>query len=812
MAKKTNKDISGPWQGDLPAGRLPGGKNYLLTIAIDAYRHCPPLYNSVADAQALVRVLNERYDFEAANTITLFNEAATEGNMLHTLRDLVRTLTPADNLVLFFSGHGEFDDVLEEGYWIPVDARRGAPEDYLPNSKIRTILNAIKAHHIFLIADSCFSGSLFAQYKQVGVDRLEAFPSRWGLSSGRNEIVEDGQPGRHSPFADSLLFHLRENREALGVGALCQAVMEEVSANSSQTPLGEPLRVEGHRGGQFFFHLRASEQPMVVGAGESGSRQGSILYNIPDRMELGRDTRCEVRIAFDRSALLVTLEEQEQATIKDIRISELMEVDLLDPSDGPDRPFAVRAITSREQFLDPKEYTQWIFYVKALREGTFPLLLKVTVVEVLLGKERKREIVLEETVTVIAALEEEMAAGGYRQTGVQFTLGRSLPGIPAQIEQTQPARRIGRNLPLGLIAALALLLVAVFALPDLLQEPSDHPSALVREKVDSATPAGRLILEYQTLAEAALAEEPVNWTKAEFYYEKALSVAQDNGFVTAELQERLAAVSARPDTSDTEGQIAENVEIKSTDPRQEGGAQADTLSAELRAWQGARRQNTAVAYRDFLEEFPESRYRSLAEREIRRLDQVSVLEPEKEEDALPDQQIKGPATAKVDRLSFTDPRDQRAYDAVRVGDQYWMTSNLAYLPDAGYCYDDQKVYCHTNGVLYPWALAPTVCPPGWRLPTRADWNRLLQTAGPDKPDLQLKGLAPGGNSQLNLTPSGQRNALGNYVGFGDRGSYWGAVMGEEIEGSLWQFDFSRGTVSEERAHPEVGASCRCVKE
>ena len=99
-----------------------------------------------------------------------------------------------------------------------------------------------------------------------------------------------------------------------------------------------------------------------------------------------------------------------------------------------------------------------------------------------------------------------------------------------------------------------------------------------------------------------------------------------------------------------------------------------------------------------------------------------------------------------------------------------------------------------------------------RLPTRADWNRLLQTAGPDKPDLQLKGLAPGGNSQLNLTPSGQRNALGNYVGFGDRGSYWGAVMGEEIEGSLWQFDFSRGTVSEERAHPEVGASCRCVKE
>ncbi|RMG88804.1 MAG: caspase family protein, partial [Bacteroidetes bacterium] len=207
----------GSFRPKAPVGGGPHGKNYLFAIAIDEYAHCPKLYNPVRDALELKAVLSERYDFEPQNIITLFNEAATESNIIHAFRDLARSISPSDNLVLFFSGHGEFDDVFNEGYWIPVDARRGAWEDYIPNSKIRTILNAIRAHHIFLIADSCFSGSLFMTGKDVAANRLDRDPSRWGLTAGRNEIVDDGHPGAHSPFADSLLYHLKNNNKPLGV-------------------------------------------------------------------------------------------------------------------------------------------------------------------------------------------------------------------------------------------------------------------------------------------------------------------------------------------------------------------------------------------------------------------------------------------------------------------------------------------------------------------------------------------------------------------------------------------------------------------
>ena len=48
--------------------------------------------------------------------------------------------------------------------------------------------------------------------------------------------------------------------------------------------------------------------------------------------------------------------------------------------------------------------------VKALREGKFPLTLKVAVIEEVNGKERKRDIVLEKEVFVISNIEEPAAA------------------------------------------------------------------------------------------------------------------------------------------------------------------------------------------------------------------------------------------------------------------------------------------------------------------------------------------------------------------------------------------------------------------
>ncbi len=233
----------------------PIGKNYLFAIAIDKYEHCPKLYNAVKDASDLIEILTTKYSFNKQYILQLFNQNATEENILSTFRELAGAITPDDNLIIYFSGHGEYDEIFKEGYWVPVDAKQGAIQDYVPNSKIKTVLSAIKSHHTFLISDSCFSGSLFMQYRSTGLaERLERDPSRWGLTAGRNEIVADGSPGSNSPFSDSLIYHLRNNEGSIGVGDLCNKVMEDVIANANQTPRGEPLKVEGHRGGQFFFH------------------------------------------------------------------------------------------------------------------------------------------------------------------------------------------------------------------------------------------------------------------------------------------------------------------------------------------------------------------------------------------------------------------------------------------------------------------------------------------------------------------------------------------------------------------------------
>lgn len=231
------------------------GKNYLFVIAIDAYTNCPRLHNCVRDANALMEILYEKYLFDKAHTYTLFNEEATERNIFYTFRELAEKVTSQDNLLIYYSGHGEYDQVIDEGYWVPVDGHLGAQEDYIANGRIKTFLNAIPSHHTFLIVDSCFSGSLFTQFKNATVaNRLEKDPSRWGLTAGRNEIVSDGKAGDNSPFADMLLYQLRNSTGPIGVASICNKVIENVIANADQTPRGEPLKIKGHRGGQFFFH------------------------------------------------------------------------------------------------------------------------------------------------------------------------------------------------------------------------------------------------------------------------------------------------------------------------------------------------------------------------------------------------------------------------------------------------------------------------------------------------------------------------------------------------------------------------------
>ena len=244
------------------------GKNHLLAIGIDAYEHCQVLKNAVKDATDMASVLEKNYGFLPEHITLVTDKEATEFRIFSEFRNLIQRVKPEDNVVIFFSGHGHYDEDFKQGYWIPVDARAGAIGDYIPNSEISTTIRAIPSRHTFMIADACFSGSLFGESRSVFSKqtpslyhkKVAAIPSRWGLASGRNEIVSDGVAGENSPFSENLLYFLKFNTETpFTVSELVQYVKAATANNAEQTPIGSPLRNVGDKGGEYVFYPLGTE-------------------------------------------------------------------------------------------------------------------------------------------------------------------------------------------------------------------------------------------------------------------------------------------------------------------------------------------------------------------------------------------------------------------------------------------------------------------------------------------------------------------------------------------------------------------------
>ena len=210
-------------------------KNYLLAIGIDNYSDWPPLKNAVNDAMSFQEVLRKKYNFREENITLITNEKATKQNIIEAFKKVIEKVGPNDKLIIYFSGHGFYDNVLNEGYWITQDSKKGTEADYLPNSFLIKMFKQINAKHIFLIADACFSGALFIDTQRGNLDNAVQSKSRWGLTSGRLEFVDDGKQGEHSPFAKYILEYLNTNvKSKSSVSDLITYVKEKVTPKVKQ--------------------------------------------------------------------------------------------------------------------------------------------------------------------------------------------------------------------------------------------------------------------------------------------------------------------------------------------------------------------------------------------------------------------------------------------------------------------------------------------------------------------------------------------------------------------------------------------------
>lgn len=260
-----------------PINPISKGKNYLLLIGIDTYEHLEPLQNAVKDIQDFFEVITERYHFRAEEAVILLNEEARRDHIIEAFESLKEHVREDDHVIIYFSGHGDMDKKTRRGYWMPVEAQGERRSQQIRNSTIKDYLDDLEARHVLTIVDSCFSGTLLRkgeswekEYQkdrfddnawQAYHDRVYQKPSRWLLTSGREEVVSDGHRDKNSPFAERILAFLRRNpQQYLPASDLAQFVKREVPQAYSQAPYGGPIRSSNlHQDGDFFFYLKQAQ-------------------------------------------------------------------------------------------------------------------------------------------------------------------------------------------------------------------------------------------------------------------------------------------------------------------------------------------------------------------------------------------------------------------------------------------------------------------------------------------------------------------------------------------------------------------------
>jgi len=235
------------------------GNYYALIIGNNQYQFLPKLQTAVKDAKDIDFILQKEYGFKTKLLLD-----AKRDDIVDSLNEFRNQLKEDDNFLLYYAGHGEFDQKTGKAFWLPIDAKRDNDTKWIIVDTITTNLKRISSKHILVVADSCYSGTMTRaasvelkspEIRNNYLNKMMDKTSRSLIASGGNEPVSDTGGNGHSIFAEVFITSLKEIKmnTFLAEELFYHYIKERVAGRSEQTPEYNVIRNSGHDGGDFVF-------------------------------------------------------------------------------------------------------------------------------------------------------------------------------------------------------------------------------------------------------------------------------------------------------------------------------------------------------------------------------------------------------------------------------------------------------------------------------------------------------------------------------------------------------------------------------
>lgn len=160
---------------------------------------------------------------------------------------------------------------------------------------------------------------------------------------------------------------------------------------------------------------------------------------------------------------------------------------------------------------------------------------------------------------------------------------------------------------------------------------------------------------------------------------------------------------------------------------------------------------------------------------------------------------------------LNDARDGKTYFTVIIGTQTWMGENLAYKAGSGcWAYDKNESNVATYGYLYNWETSKNVCPSGWHLPSKAEFETLLSNAGGSGSNAYYA-LKESGSSGFSALLGGYFSPNNGFYDIGTDANWWSLSENDTDERWNLFIDPRNQRVLMSSNHKLIGFSVRCLK-